>query len=57
MVAVYHVYKLQFQTQLHCYVIAHGIVCRNSSMQLCVWKVAFLKSDHIYQFIQVDKFL
>ena len=26
------VYKLQFQIQFHCYMIAHGITCRNSSM-------------------------
>ena len=32
MTAVYHVYKLQFQTQFHYYMIAHGKTCRNSCM-------------------------
>ena len=27
---VYHVYELQFQSQLHYYMIAHGITCRNT---------------------------
>ena len=36
MAAVYHVYKLQFQTQFHCYMTAHGITCRNSSMHAVV---------------------
>ena len=27
-----YIYKLQLQTQFHCYMIVHGITCRNSSM-------------------------
>ena len=31
MVAVYHMYKLQFQAQFCYFMIAHGVTCRNSS--------------------------
>ena len=34
MLAVYHVCKLQFQTLFHCYMIAHGITCRNRSLHI-----------------------
>ena len=42
------VYKLQFQTQFHCYIIAHGVTCRNSSMYTVAIAYTMLFTNNVY---------
>ena len=50
MAAVYHVYKLQFQTHFHCYMIAHGITCRTEQQyrQVAIVYYAFYNVNTLF---------